>query len=93
DHALEGWAWLAAAAWALIPNPYPWYGTWLVAVAALAPRTRSCFALILLSLAALLRYAPDAVGVPSTLASVALAIAATLPFVVFATQSPKTRSR
>ena len=76
---LEGWIWLALAAWVLIPNPYPWYALWLVALAALAPRTRAAAVAVLLSLTSMLRYAPDAIGQPSPAAAVALGIAATLP--------------
>jgi hypothetical protein len=75
----EGWAWLGLAAWVLIPNPYPWYGVWLVALAALAPRSRAATAALLLSFTALLRYVPDAVARPSPAQAVVLSIAATLP--------------
>jgi hypothetical protein len=75
----EGWLWLGIGAWVLVPNPYPWYGIWLVALAALAPRTRAATAAILLSLSSLLRYVPDAIGVPKPPLAVALGVAATLP--------------
>jgi hypothetical protein len=75
----EGWIWLGLGAWVLIPNPYPWYGLWLVAVAALAPRSRAGSVAILLSLTSVLRYIPDAVGVPSPPLASALGIAAALP--------------
>jgi hypothetical protein len=77
----EGWTWLAAAAWALVPNPYPWYGIWIVAVAAVAPDTRGALVLLAFSATSLLRYEPDAVGTPGALTTGALAIAASLPFV------------
>jgi hypothetical protein len=77
----EGWIWLGLAAWACIPNPYPWYGIWLIALAALAPATRASVVAILLSFTSLLRYAPDAIATPSSAASVALGVLATLPFV------------
>jgi hypothetical protein len=76
---IEGWIWLGLAAWVLVPNPYPWYGLWLVALAGLAPRSRAGAVAILLSLTALLRYVPDAIAVPSPPLAVALGIAATLP--------------
>ncbi len=76
----EGWIWLGLAAWALVPNPYPWYGLWLLALAALAPRTRAAATAILLSFTSILRYIPDAVATPSAFGSVALGIVATLPF-------------
>ena len=77
----DGWVWLGLAGWVLIPNPYPWYGIWLAALAALAPRTRAATAAILLSFSALLRYIPDAVGTPSPAQAVLLSIAAALPLV------------
>ena len=76
---VEGWIWLGLAAWVLVPNPYPWYALWLVALAGLAPRSRAGAVAILLSLTALLRYVPDAIALPSPPLAVALGIAATLP--------------
>jgi hypothetical protein len=76
---LEGWIWLGLAAWVLVPNPYPWYGLWLVALAGLTPRSRAGAVAILLSLTALLRYVPDAIAIPSPALAVALGITATLP--------------
>jgi hypothetical protein len=78
----EGWIWLGIAVWLLVPNPYPWYGLWLVALAALAPRTPVARAAILLSLTSVLRYIPDAIGTPHPPLSVALGVAAVLPLVV-----------
>jgi alpha-1,6-mannosyltransferase len=75
----EGWVCLALAGWVLVPNPYPWYTLWLIAVAAIAPRTRAGAVAILLSFTSLLRYVPDAVGTPSAPLSVALGALATLP--------------
>jgi hypothetical protein len=76
---VEGWIWLGLAAWVLVPNPYPWYALWLVALAGVAPRSRPGAVAILLSLTALLRYVPDAIAIPSPPLAVALGIAATLP--------------
>jgi hypothetical protein len=78
----EGWIYLGLAAWVLVPNPYPWYGLWLVALAALAPRTAAGRGAILLSLTSMLRYVPDAIGTPHPPLSVALGVAAILPLVV-----------
>lgn len=75
----EGWVWLGLAGWVLVPNPYPWYALWLLALAALAPRTRAGKAAILLSLTSVLRYVPDAVGTPNGIVSAILGLAATLP--------------
>jgi hypothetical protein len=80
DGAAEGWIWLGLGGWLLIPNPYPWYATWLIAVAALAPRSRAATVAAVVSLASLLRYAPDAAGAPPAAAALALGILATLPF-------------
>ncbi|HEY1428676.1 MAG TPA: glycosyltransferase 87 family protein, partial [Candidatus Tumulicola sp.] len=76
----EGWVRLAVAAWLLIPNPYPWYGLWLVAIAAVAPSSRPAGVAVWLPAAALLRYYPDAVAVPSAAAGVLLGLAAILPY-------------
>ena len=71
----EGWLYLALGGWLLLPNPYPWYGLWLAAVAAFAPGTRAAAALLALTLASLLRYLPDAVypGTPAPIAWLATA--------------------
>ncbi|HZV77371.1 MAG TPA: hypothetical protein VFF63_06420 [Candidatus Babeliales bacterium] len=76
----EGWIWLGLAAWVIVPNPYPWYGIWLVALATLAPKTRAAATALLLSFASLLRYVPDAVVTPGAPISAALGIVAMLPF-------------
>jgi len=76
----QGWIWLAIAAWSLIPNPYPWYGLWLAAVAAMSLRSRAATVAIALSLTSVLRYVPDAIGAMPTPISVALAVVASLPF-------------
>ncbi|MGC9992437.1 MAG: hypothetical protein ABSD52_08600 [Candidatus Cybelea sp.] len=79
----EGWIWLGIALWVLVPNPYPWYGLWLIALAALAPRTAVGRAAILLSLTSVLRYVPDAIGTPHPPLSVGLGLAAVLPLAVW----------
>lgn len=78
-HASEGWISLGLAAWVLVPNPYPWYGLWLVALAALAPRTPAATVAILLSLTTLLRYIPDAIAVPAPPLAAAIGVFAALP--------------
>jgi len=78
----EGWIYLGLAAWVLVPNPYPWYGLWLVALAALAPSTAAGRGAILLSLTSVLRYIPDAIGTPHPPLSVLLGLAAVLPLAV-----------
>ncbi|MBV9027433.1 MAG: hypothetical protein JO311_02360 [Candidatus Eremiobacteraeota bacterium] len=80
--APSGWICLGIAGWILIPNPYPWYSIWLLALAAIAPRSRAGCAAICLCFASLLRYVPDAVAAPSGVAPVALSVAAVLPLLV-----------
>lgn len=75
----EGWAYAAAGAWLLVPNPYPWYGLWLLPVAAAVPGTAGAAALVGLSLTSALRYLPDAAGAPGIAGAIALGCAATLP--------------
>ncbi len=77
--APEGWTYLASAGWLLVPNPYPWYAVWLVAIAAAAPGTRGATVLLALGFASVLRYVPDAVAVPGPPAAALLGVAATLP--------------
>jgi len=86
----DGWVWLGLGAWVLIPNPYPWYGLWLLALAAMAPQSRAGRAAVLLSLTSLLRYAPDAIALPPAGAQIALGLLATLPLV---TLLPRCRLR
>ena len=80
--SIEGWIWLGLACWALIPNPYPWYGIWLLALAAMAPTSRAGVASIALTLTSLLRYVPDVSGTPGAAVSSALGVFAALPLLV-----------
>jgi len=84
----EGWVWLGLAAWVLVPNPYPWYGIWLVALAALEPRSRAAGVAIALSLLALLRYIPDAVATPAPPIAATLGILAALPLLALFARRP-----
>jgi hypothetical protein len=77
----QGWIRLVLAAWLLVPNPYPWYGLWLIAIATVAPETREARAAVWIPVAALLRYYPDAVGLPSFPFEVLLDGLALLPYV------------
>lgn len=79
---LEGWSYAAIGGWLLVPNPYPWYALWLLPIAALAPGRRASLVLVLLSLASLLRYVPDAVDASTPAMQLVLGIAATLPVVL-----------
>lgn len=85
---IEGWVWLALGAWVLIPNPYPWYGVWLVAVAALAPQSRAGRVAIVMSLTAVLRYLPDAIATPAPPFAVLLGVLATLPLLALVGHRP-----
>ncbi len=76
---MEGWIYFAIAVWVLVPNPYPWYGVWLIAVAAMDPHSRAGKTAILLSLTAMLRYVPDAVAVPPPALASLLGLLAALP--------------
>ncbi|HEY2475426.1 MAG TPA: glycosyltransferase family 87 protein [Candidatus Cybelea sp.] len=84
----EAWVWLGLAVWFLIPNPYPWYSLWLLALAAIAPRTPGGRVAILLSFTSLLRYVPDAIGPPSRPVSVLLGVLASLPLVALVAWRP-----
>jgi hypothetical protein len=90
---LEGWGYAALAAWVLIPNPYPWYGLWLAAVAACVPGTRVAAVLLWLTCSSLLRYVPDAIGVPSMAQGFLLGVGASLPFVALIPWKTKGASR
>jgi hypothetical protein len=78
----QGWIVLALAAWLLVPNPYPWYGIWLVAAGALAPESRAAKAAAWVAAAALLRYVPDAGGVPPAVFGVLASAIALFPYVL-----------
>lgn len=56
----EGFIYLAAAVWLVIPNPYPWYALWILPVAFVAVDSRASWAVILASLTIVFRYLPDA---------------------------------
>lgn len=86
--SVEGWIWFGLAAWVLVPNPYPWYGIWLVALAALEPRSRAATVAIVLSLVSLLRYVPDAVATPSPPVAALLGILGALPLLALLPRGP-----
>ena len=72
----------ACALWIAVPNPYPWYGSWILAMAAFAEDARLRNLALAIAGLALLRYVPDAAGPPSTLVDAAMGLAATAPYVV-----------
>jgi hypothetical protein len=59
---LQGAAYIALALWLLIPDPYPWYGLWILPVAFLCWGTRIAWALIAATITIFLRYLPDVSG-------------------------------
>ncbi len=73
------------ALWMCIPNPYPWYGIWLLTVAALCCSRREQVALVAACLLGTLRYFGEATGalqpaLESAIALVAFGIPAALLF-------------
>ena len=74
--AIDRWFVLAVALWLAIPNPYPWYTVWLLALAAFAGDSRIRNTAIAISFAALLRYVPDAVATPNVQWNLALGLCA-----------------
>ena len=84
----EAWIWVGLAVWVMIPNPYPWYALWLLALAAIAPQTRAGRVATLLSFCSLLRYAPDAIGSPSAPVAALLGILASFPLLALVAWRP-----
>jgi hypothetical protein len=76
----EGWVLLALAAWLLVPNPYPWYGLWLALAAAVAPASRAATVVAWTIAGSLVRYAPDAAGLPPMWLSATLSAIAIIPY-------------
>lgn len=76
----EGWVLLALAAWLLVPNPYPWYGLWLALAAAVAPASRAATVVVWTIAGSLVRYAPDAAGMPPMWISAMLSAIAISPY-------------
>lgn len=77
--AASGWAVAAIAAWLLIPNPYPWYGLWLLAIGIFARNPRVQRTIVALVWVCLVRYIPDASGTLAPGWNAALGTLATLP--------------
>ena len=92
-HALQrgeraGVAWLALAVWLAIPNPYPWYGLWVLALAVLALGEPAFGALWGVTIFAVLRYLPDAYGTLTPDLSLVIAAAMLLPLLYALRQAP-----
>jgi len=77
-----GWPLVALGLWLAIPNPQPWYGLWFLPIAALAPRSIAAWVLVALSLTTILRYVPDAVGIPGYPLDVVLSVLAFAPLLL-----------
>ncbi len=76
---------IALALWVLVPNPYPWYGIWIVALAAFASDPKLRLTALAVTAIALLRYVPDAVAVPSLALNLAGGVLATSPYAAILT--------
>lgn len=83
---------LALAGWLAIPNPYPWYGLWLLPLGAWATDRRIAYAVLAVCAAAMLRYIPDAAGIPSPSGAIVLGLAALLAYAPLAGRAIIVRS-
>jgi hypothetical protein len=75
----SGIAWIAIALWLAIPNPYPWYGLWVLPVAVLALERASFVALYAATISIAVRYLPDAYGPLSADQQIVIALVALAP--------------
>jgi hypothetical protein len=83
---------LALALWIAIPDPYPWYALWILPVAFIAWETPAAWAIVALTLCAVLRYLPDATTDLSRTLNLAIACAQLLvPAGVFIAGSMRSR--
>lgn len=82
DGDRAAWLGVGMAGWLLLPNPYPWYGLWLAALAAIAPGTPPAAVLIGLTLVSVLRYLPDAASAAAPAPNLWLGVAAMLPYLL-----------
>lgn len=85
---------VALALWLLVPNPEPWYGCWLLAIAAFSGDDRLRRCALGIAACALLRYVPDAVFTPPAPLNAAMGLASFVPYVLaFALQKRAIISR
>jgi hypothetical protein len=77
---MDRWTLIALIAWLAIPNPYAWYASWLIAVAAFARSPAVVATTLAVSVASILRYLPDAAGIPTPFAAFSLALVALLAY-------------
>jgi hypothetical protein len=78
----DGFAWLGLGVVAVLPNVYPWYALWLVPLALVADPGDAALALYGVTIFAVLRYLPDAVGTMTAGALRIAAVAALTPVLV-----------
>ncbi len=74
-----GALWLALGLWLAIPNPYPWYGLWLLPVAVAGPWKLPGVGLWAATISMALRYLPDAAGDVSGIGAALVALGELLP--------------
>lgn len=75
----DGLALLATAVWLAIPNPYPWYALWILPIAVVCDGPVA-WALAGGTIAAVVRYFPDAVGTLDPNLRLVIALLALSPF-------------
>lgn len=68
--------------WLLVPNPYAWYGFWLVPGFAWLEPVRARYAAVALTLSTLLRYVPDAYGAPPAAMNAAISVVAVALYLI-----------
>jgi hypothetical protein len=83
----SGYAILGLALWYALPNVYPWYGIWLVALVPFADSARLRAATVGATIAAAVRYLPDALAHPPPASLTTLLLA--LPLVVAVALRPR----
>jgi hypothetical protein len=77
-----GMVWLSLGLWLAIPNPYPWYGLWILPVAVAGPWKLASLALWGATISVALRYLPDAAGDVSGRGATLVALGQLLPLVL-----------
>ena len=75
----SGLAWLVLAAWLAAPNPYPWYGLWLLPFAVAVLDRPIGIALLGVTISSVVRYLPDASSAPSPDLRLVLTLVALAP--------------
>ena len=89
----EGFLWMALAVWLAIPNPYPWYALWILPVAFIGVGSRATYAIVLASLAIVVRYLPEASSANGMQLNVIVTMCAlVLPLAVAVFRAPALRA-